>query len=243
MLAEIEALVGRVDDDRVVRLARIFQPVEHAAHAVVHCGDRAEIFVHVALVFPDRHLPVAHISGVHGIVAGLERAEIGLALFGGHAREIVGPGIEAQFAAPLLDRHLQIVPLIHVAIDVHFLRRGGGASVVMVEIIGRHGKFRADIFLHMAKGGHEIAVRRLVVDQQGERLVAARPPVEPGEAAIGDEVGGIAFDHAASVGRDDVGIVVFALIVEHGPIVDPRAFGRVIEVPFPEQGGVVARRP
>src|SRR3546814_14853908 len=71
--------------------------------------------------------------------------------------------------------------------------------------------FRSLIFSDMAQRRHEVAVRRLVVNQDREGLGLVAPVLEPVEAVLRDEVGRIALDYAAPLRRDDVGVVIFAL--------------------------------
>lgn len=51
-IAEIPAVVGRVDHDRVVGQLRLVKEVEHLADAVVHALHAGEIVLHEPLVFP-----------------------------------------------------------------------------------------------------------------------------------------------------------------------------------------------
>src|SRR3546814_7265709 len=60
-------------------------------------------------------------------------------------------------------------------------------------------------------------------------------------AVLRDEVGRIALDYAAPLRRDDVGVVIFALVVEHFPVVEADAGGRLVDVPFAEHRGRIAR--
>ena len=53
-VAEIPAVVRGVDDDGVLREARLVEVVEHTAHAVVHALHAGEVVLHVTLVFPLR---------------------------------------------------------------------------------------------------------------------------------------------------------------------------------------------
>src|SRR3546814_16953031 len=86
------------------------------------------------------------------------------------------------------------------------------------------------IFGQVAQRGHEVAVRRLVVDQdrEGFRLVA--PVLQPVEAVVGDQVGRIALDDAEPLLRDDVGVLIFALVVEHLPVVEAEPGARKRDV-------------
>src|SRR3546814_2192787 len=69
-----------------------------------------------------------------------------------------------------------------------------------------HGKGHALIFLHMAQRRHEVAVRRLVVDQDREGLRLVAPGLQPVEAVLRDEVGRIALDRSEErrVGKECV---------------------------------------
>src|SRR3546814_10630122 len=61
------------------------------------------------------------------------------------------------------------------------------------------------------------------------------------EAVVGDQVGRIALDDAAPLLRDDVGVIIFALVVEHLPVVEADPGGRGIDMPFAEHRGGIAR--
>ena len=54
MVAEEEALVGRVHHDRVVELAALIEPIDEPADVVVDGGDAAQVVLHVPLVLPER---------------------------------------------------------------------------------------------------------------------------------------------------------------------------------------------
>src|SRR3546814_14204894 len=75
--------------------------------------------------------------------------------------------------------------------------------------------------------------------REGFRLVA--PVLQPVEAVVGDQVGRIALDDAAPLLRDDVGVIIFALVVEHLPVVDADPGGRGIDMPFAEHRGSIDR--
>src|SRR3546814_5452875 len=75
----------------------------------------------------------------------------------------------------------------------------------------------------MAQRRHEIAVRRLMVDQEREGLRLVAPGLHPVEAVLRDEVGRIALGDAAPLRRDDVGVIIFALVVEYLPVVEADA--------------------
>ena len=52
MLAQIEALVGRVDDDGILSEAFGLEILQHAADVIVHGLNGGEVVVHVALIAP-----------------------------------------------------------------------------------------------------------------------------------------------------------------------------------------------
>ncbi len=240
MFAKVKTLVRRVDDNRVVHLARSFQPVEQASNTLVDRGHGTQVFIQVALIFPDRHLTRAHVGAVHRVITGLECAEIGFPLCRGHAVEVISPRIEPEFGRALFRRHLQVVSLIHVLRDGHFLRCCRGPTIVVVEVIRGSWKLGADVFLDMADRRHEISVRGLVMHHKHERLICLALVGKPVDRQIGGDVGGISLDHLSAFRRDNIGIVIFTLIVKHGPCLDARSFGRIVEVPLAEQRGLVA---
>ena len=52
MLAEVEALIRRVDHDGIAGQARLVEVVEHSPDVVVDRGDAAEVVLDVALILP-----------------------------------------------------------------------------------------------------------------------------------------------------------------------------------------------
>ena len=52
MLAEEETLIGRVDDDRILREAGVIEILQQSAHVIVESLHAAEIIVHEAVVLP-----------------------------------------------------------------------------------------------------------------------------------------------------------------------------------------------
>lgn len=52
MLAHVEALVGGVDDQRVIQQIVLLQIIEHDTDVPIHGMDHPKVIVHITLVFP-----------------------------------------------------------------------------------------------------------------------------------------------------------------------------------------------
>ena len=60
MLSEVKALIGGVNDDRILSESIFVEVVEHSAHAFIDCFHGGKVVLHVALVFPAHDVLVAH---------------------------------------------------------------------------------------------------------------------------------------------------------------------------------------
>ncbi len=85
VFAEIEALVGRVNDDRVAGQPLIVEELEQPADALIHGLDAAQVIVHVALILPADEVFALELGGAESGVAGLVIGIPGPALFGRQA--------------------------------------------------------------------------------------------------------------------------------------------------------------
>src|SRR5262249_60000211 len=63
MLAQIEALVGRINDDRVLSEPSLIEEVEQATDALVDGLDTTQVVVQVALIFPANEFFALEIGG------------------------------------------------------------------------------------------------------------------------------------------------------------------------------------
>ena len=221
MLAEVETLVRRVDDDGVVGEAFGLEVLQHAADVVVHRLHGREVVVHVALVAPADELLARKIGltvgGVAGLVVGVpDGGLLGVEL--GRAHEL-----HVLVGDRLLERHV-------------VLADGLGA---VGEIVEERGRLRVDAILVEAEVldvGLPFAVRGLVLAHEHERLglVALADPVE---GKVGDDVRDVALrlHHALRVLHRRV--VVDALAGQHLPEIE--AGGVADEVPLADDGGLV----
>ena len=226
MVAEEEALIARVDDDRVPGQSTSVEIVEQAPDVVVDRLNGRQVVLHVALVLPacerltgERHA-VAAASGGHGV--GFARQPI---------RRLRGRELRWR-------RKLEIAPC---EID-------GDALLVLVNRVGSRGVIIPECRRlgdplcceqsAVRAVGLPWAMRRLVVQHEEERLVA-RAILDELDAPIRDDVGGV----PAGVGR------LRRRGVEHRIHVDtlPRqdlpaieAHGIAAEVPFPDHPRVIA---
>ena len=82
VLAQIEALIGRVDDDGVAGKTVVVEEFEQPAHAFVDGLHAAQVVVHVALVFPADEIAAVERGRAEGGVARLVVGVPGAALFG-----------------------------------------------------------------------------------------------------------------------------------------------------------------
>lgn len=65
MFAEVEALVGGVDDDGIFGESGLVKMVEDLGDAFIHGADDAEVVFDVALVFPFRNGFLVEFAGLH----------------------------------------------------------------------------------------------------------------------------------------------------------------------------------
>ena len=173
---------------------------------------------------------VEHAADV--VIDGLDAAEVVLDV------DLVSPFAEGVAGEAGGRVHLEIGFGVVLA-DAHAGAFGGaGASFVfVVEVVG-FGDL--DVFEQLAvlgRGG-PFAVRRLVMAHEEEwlRFVTALQPVQ---AEVADEVGTVALvGFFLSVHLNEDGVVVQALTGKDLPIVE--AAGGVDEVPFADEGGLVA---
>lgn len=96
----------------------------------------------------------------------------------------------------------------------------------------------------MALMRHPWAVRSLVVHHEAEGPVPV-PDLEPLEAQVGDDVGGIALDNTLAVRTVHDGVHVGPLTRKDAPVIEPPRSGlrRDAQVPLPEDRGLVPRSP
>jgi hypothetical protein len=89
---------------------------------------------------------------------------------------------------------------------------------------------------------HPWAVRSLVVHHEAEGPVPV-PDLEPLEAQVGDDVGGIALDNTLAVRTVHDGAHVGLLTRKDAPVIEPPRSGlrRDAQVPLPEDRGLVPR--
>ncbi len=241
MLAEIEALVRSIDDDRILAQPALLQIIEQLADAFVDRGDGRQILLQVTLIFPQRHFARGFFGSVHPVVERLHRAVPRGALFGRHPAKGVGPAIIAQFRRSDFPSHFQVVAFVHVAGDAHRRCVRRLAACIIVEIGDRHRKGDIGIFGQMPLGGHPVAVRRLVMDHQRKGLAVLALGPQPVEPHIGDEIGRIAGHAHLALGREEVGVIIFALVIEHLPVIELHPLGVAAQMPFADDRGLVAR--
>ena len=147
-VAEEEAVICGVKDERVFGEAVLFEVVEDAPHAVVHALHAGEVVLHVALVFVASEVVAG--ERFHGAV-GLFDFE-----FGGHF------GVEGELE----------VAVVEVVGDGLFVgRQSAGAGVVFVEERGWLGEGFLCKFLAVFLARRPVSVRGFLVKEEEERLV------------------------------------------------------------------------
>ena len=231
VLSVVEALVGRVDDHGVFLQTLRFQILDHAAEAVVHRLDAAEIVLHIFLVLPARKFPPGQMGVRERLVA---RAKDSLPFREFRVRHALHlAGAFSRF------KHFQVAGQIHLAGDFHFLhvRRGSPTGVVVEKRLRLRHLHVGQPFV-IARRRHPVPMRCLVLhhEQEGLRLV---PLPQPVEAHVRDDVRGVALALLLSVGADKIGVPVFTLADQQPPVVGPG--GRAAEMPLADHRRLIAR--
>jgi hypothetical protein len=162
VLAEVEALVGRVDRDRVVEPAALVQEVGERLHALVHRGDAAQVVLHVALVLPQGALRVAQLGGrillevdVREVVRDAHRGVVGgcaaavvVVVEGGRQRDRIReqirvPRVRKPGAVRGLVPHQHAIGL--VALRLHPRQRVVGDDVGDVALVAHRAVRRVEL--------------------------------------------------------------------------------------------------
>ena len=261
VLAQEKALVGGVDDDRVVQFADLFQIIQQTPDILVDALDDGAVVLHVLLVFPARQLLLRH-AALHAFVLGDARG-IGPVpvrpLFGGHA--VVGRLVLHDAAAPVVGtRHVVLVGVArgfehvglrqlfgghqlevplgpHVAAYLHRLPAGGAAAArIVVQQVERLGEDPIVVDAQVTLRRHPVAVRGLVVVEHGEgtRLVA---PFEKPDGLVGDDIRDVARLDTLLAVFDKQRRIVLALPHEDAPEIESLRIG--IEVPLADHRRLV----
>ena len=224
VIAEIEALVGVVDDDGVLGEAGLVEIVEHAAEVLVDGSDAAEVVLDVALVAPADEILAGEVrlaeSGVLRLVGGVPDLE----LFGGEVAR--GLQLRVRFGEVVRQSHL-----LHPAC--------AGASLPVVEERRRLGQVDVVEVVEVLRPRLPVAVRRLVLEHQHEGPVGVALFPQPLQGQIGEDVGGVADHLLGPLFALQRWVVVGALTLQHSPEVES---GRIaLEVPLADHRRLVAR--
>ena len=245
VLAEEEALVRGVDDQRVLGQALGVQPVQQPAHALVDGSDGAQVALEVALVLEVRVVALA-VEAKHLAGAAVDQAQAAQRGLVGRPGQLAHrhPGQQrlADLAAAL-GLHQAEVQIGQVVGDAH-LGRGGGRGAVPVVVVEARGHLHVlgvvRVVLRVVLPG---AVRRLVVahQEEGARRIAR---VQPLQALVGDDVGDVARALHRATGLVEDGVEVVALPGHDRPVVEARRAVRrpLAQVPLADDGGLVAGR-
>ena len=149
------------------------------------------------------------------------------------------PRIEAQRIATFGYVHFQVVPFVHITVDIHFLFLCCFTSFVVVEVVGGHGEVHIVIKMIMTFGRPPVAVHGFVVHHHKERLVPVAV-FQPVYGLFGDNVRHVSVYAYRIVLGDEVGVIVFSLIVQDSPIIKS---GRLRhQMPFTDQSGLITVR-
>ncbi len=84
MLTEEKALIGAVNDNRVLLQSGLVQVVKNASDVVINSGNAAQVILDVALVFPAHQLFAAQIRFKKRLVLRSIGRIPGSAFIGGH---------------------------------------------------------------------------------------------------------------------------------------------------------------
>ena len=161
VLAQIEALVGGVDHDRVVGQARLLEVIQHPAHAVIDRRDAGQVVVHVPLILPADQVLALEI----GLLEGLDLGPVGGVPLGLLLRRQTGRRRELD------------VLIVHGLGDGHVLLMGRPAPAgIVVEQRRRLRDLLVVVERQVLRRRLPLAVRGLVVHHQKERLVPLSLP-------------------------------------------------------------------
>ena len=222
MLAEVEPLVGRIDDDGVLHEAFLFEELQHAADVVIDRLHATEVIMHIALVAPlDEVTPL----GLGLAVGFIDRTVIGipgLGLFRRDARRM--HQLHVQRANRLFQSHVLVAdrksPVLVIIEQSCRLRINAALIPAEVRQIRR-----------------PLAVRCLLLTHQHEGL-ALIAPLHPSHRRIRGDIRHVAsgLDHARR--RLHRWIVVDALALQNLPVVE--ALWVAVEVPLADEGSLIA---
>ena len=229
MLAEVEALVGAVDDDGVLAEVVLVEVGQHAPDLVVERVDAGHVVLHVALVAPaDPGLALE--GGLElvlavGLVEGLVPAVPGLALLGSQVARR-GELHVATAEVPCQRHRLGLTPAVAVRPVVE-----QGRGLLEEGHLGARQLLRTRL---------PVPVRRLVLVHQQERLVFVPILREPVEGQVGDHLGRVALVLDRARRRLDGRVVVGALADQDLPVIE--ADRVTAQVPLADHGRLVAGR-
>ena len=224
MFAEIESLIGRINDDRLAAGPFVVEKLKQPPDALVHRLDAPQVIVHVALVLPAHEVFALQPRGTEG---GVTRFVVGIpgpAILG---RQVFRRcQLEVDRGHRLGDRHVLVVfRLAAPGIIVEQRRRLGIAAIVVVAQV-------ADRRQPLAVGGLVLAH-----EQKWFGLVAVLQPVE---RKLGDDVGGITLMLHPPAVVDHGGVVVHPLPRQDLPLVEAGRVGD--QVPLAKDGRLVTGR-
>ena len=242
MLSHIEALVGGVDNHRVLEQPVVLKILNHTAHIAVNGVNHAPVVVHVALVFPfgqclSREVRLLEFTD-DGVVVGIPLR----ALRRCHAHVVGASPFFQQFVVGmdlvLMVGHLQVVDDIHILDDAHLLFLCGESSlIVVVEVVGQ-GINHVVIKVEVAGVRVPDAVRSLVVEQETEGLRLVALVAHPVYGEVGDDVGDVSLSLYFLAIVDERRIIVVALSGQDVPVVEAGGIAR--QMPFAHDASLVA---
>ena len=229
MFTEIPALVRGVDHNGVLCQTGVVEILQHAADAVVDRLHTAQVILDVTLVHPLDPLPALQVGLAKRLIL---RPVGGIPKFLLFRREIIRAGVELEIIRG------------QVPSDGHRLVRGSlGAPGVIVPKRLRLGDLHVVKRVEVSRSGLPVAVRRLVLEHQHERLVALALVLQPLKPLVGDDVGRVAdvfldYHLPDGIGRTHRWIVVRPLPDQHVEVIKP---GRhTLQVPLTDHCRLVA---
>ena len=221
MLAEVEALVGRVDDDGVREQALLLEVLQDAADVVVDRLHAAEVIVHVALVAP---LDQVATLGLRPLVGLVDRTIVG----------VPDLGLLGRDAGRVDELHVERVDGLgqgHVLVADRV-----GAIGVVIEQRVRLGVDTSLVPPEVREIGRPFAVRGLLLahQQEGLGLVALG---QPAEGDVGGDIRHVTRSLHDAGGRLHGRVVIDTLPQEDLPEVETGRVG--VEVPLADHRGLV----
>ena len=224
MFTHVPTLIGAVDDDGVLGETALVEEGEYATDVVVDRCHAAQVVLRIALVLPAHEILALERDLAEGVVLGAVGTIPLCALL--RSQVAWRDELEVVLGQVLGDRHLLLPGRLAAATPVVEQRRRLRDLHVVVqgEVVGT---------------GLPVAVWRLVLEHQEERLVVLARLLQPGQREVREDVGGVALPRNQLPIAAHAGVVVGPLAAQDVPVIEAR--GLALQVPLADQGRLVAR--